>query len=363
MKVAYIVGGLPFGGIERSLYNLCLEYGKNGLVRPRVFNLSGSGQLTPDYIKAGIDLVSVTDNNLRAIVSYRLDTTLRLRKMLRAFSPDVIHTMHFTANHHGRLAALGLGIPVITHIRNIKREKKKERRLSDKILSYATSKYLAVSRAVAEVVRQDHNLAGKEVEILYNAVTPEQMDFPAIDLKAEYGLEGPIVLAVGRYVPQKNLDLLIRAVAMLRRQGGEASLLLVGEGSERPKLEALIKELGMEKHAILAGFRPDVPAFYRSAQIFAMPSDFEGLPNAHMEAMYFGLPGIVSEHVPSLEIASEACLVCKLDVQDIADKISRLLADAALRARLSASAVAVAQEHTMPKYAVALHHIYQTLLQ
>lgn len=362
MKVAYIVGGLPFGGVERSLYNLCREYMKNGLVRARVFNLSGTGQLVPDYHDAGIDLVGVTGGNIRAIVTYRLDTALRLRKMIRAFAPDIIHTMHFSANHHGRLASLGLGIPVLTHIRNIKREKKWERRLSDKVLSYATTRYLAVSRAVADVVREDHNLAGRPVEVLYNAVSPEQMDLPPMDLKAAYGFEGPVVLAVGRYVPQKNLDVLIRAVGMLDRQGGGVSLLLLGEGPERPKLEALIQELGLGKRVVLAGFRPDVPAFYQSAHIFAMPSDFEGLPNAHLEAMYFGLPGLVSEHVPSLEIAREACLVCKLEAEDIAGKIDLLLRDKDVYSRLSQKALAISREHIMPEYARRLHGIYRSML-
>ena len=54
MKVAYLVGGLPFGGIERWLYDLNLEYKRNGLVRGRVFNLSGTGVLLPEYLAAGI---------------------------------------------------------------------------------------------------------------------------------------------------------------------------------------------------------------------------------------------------------------------------------------------------------------------
>lgn len=362
MKVAYIVGGLPFGGIERWLYNLSLEYMRNNLVRGRVFNLSGTGALLPEFIQAGIDVVNVADNNIRAIVSYRLDTTLRLRKMLREFGPDIIHTMHFTANHHGRLAALGLGIPVITHIRNIKHERKITRRLSDKLLSYATDEYLAVSKAVANVIAEDHNLARRPVEVIYNAVTPEQMDMPALDLKAEYGLEGPVVLAVGRYVPQKNLPLLVRAVALLEQRGMAVSLVLVGEGPERPALEALVRELKLEKRVVLAGFRSDVPAFYQSARVFAMPSDYEGLPNAHLEAMYFGLPAVVSRHVPSLEIASEACLVCRREPADIADKLEILLRDEDVYTRLSDKAREISRRHVMPVYAKTLYAIYQKLL-
>ena len=361
MKVAYLVGGLPFGGIERWLYDLNLEYMRTGLVQGRVFNLSGTGVLMPEYVQAGIDLECLADS-VRAIASHRLDMGLRLRKRLKAFAPDIIHSMHFTANHHGRIASLGLGIPVIVHLRNIKHERKIVRRLSDKLLSHATTAYLAVSGAVADVVRTDHNLAGKPVRVLYNAVNPERLDLPPLDFSAAYGLEGPVVLAVGRYVAQKNLDMLIRAVRILHGQGLPANLVLVGEGPERPKLEALRAELGLEGHVVLAGFRSDVPAFFRASQVFAMPSDFEGLPIAHLEAMYCGLPAVVSENVPSLEIAGEASLVCRREPADIADKIGRILRDDELRTRLSTAARRAAEPHTMKNYARTLGGIYENVL-
>ena len=361
MKVAYLVGGLPFGGIERWLYDLNLEYARNSLVQGRVFNLSGTGVLLPEYVAAGIDVECLADS-VRAIASHRLDMAFRLRARLKAYAPDIIHSMHFTANHHGRIASLGLGIPVIVHLRNIKHERKLTRRLSDKLLSYATATYLAVSGAVAEVVRTDHNLAGRPIRVLYNALNPERLRFDPIDFASLYGLEGPVVLAVGRYVPQKNLHMLIRAVRILRDQGLRVNLVLVGEGPERPALEALRAELDLEKHVVLAGFRSDVPAFFKASQVFAMPSDFEGLPIAHLEAMYCGLPAVLSEHVPSLEIASEASLVCRRDPLDIADKIGQILRDDGLRARLSANAKRLAEPHTMHNYARSLYAVYEELL-
>jgi glycosyltransferase involved in cell wall biosynthesis len=316
----------------------------------------------PEYAAAGIEVECLADS-VRAIASHRLDMTLRLRKRLRAFAPDLIHSMHFAANHHGRIASLGLGIPVIVHLRNIKHERKLTRRLSDKVLSYATTAYLAVSRAVADVVRTDHNLAGRPVRVLYNALEPERLRFHPVDIRAHYGLTGPVVVAVGRYVPQKNLDMLIRAMAILREQGLAANLILVGEGPQRPALEALRAELGLEEQVVLAGFRSDVPVFYNAADIFAMPSDFEGLPIAHLEAMYFGVPAVLSDRVPSLDIAAEASLVCERDPGDIADKLGRILRDDALRARLSAAAKRAAEPHTMEQYANTLYEVYLSVLR
>ncbi len=361
MKVAYIVGGLPFGGIERWLYDLSLEYGRCGLVRAKVFNLSGTGALLPEYRAAGID-VECIGNGKPAIASHRLDTAVKLRSRLRAFAPDLIHTVHFSANHLGRIASIGLGVPLVTHLRNTKHEPSWHRRFSDKLLSYATTAYIAVSKAVAEVVQSDHNLAKRPVHVLYNALEPSRFNLEPLDLKAEFGVDAPVVLCVGRYVPQKNMDKLVRAIRMLHDQGLAASLILVGEGPERPCLEALRDELDLKKHVILAGFRPDVPAFCKAADIFAMPSEFEGFLIAQLEAMYCGLPCVISEHVPLKEIAGEASLICATDAADIADKLALLLRDDALRAKMGAAAKRIAQPYTMQNYAIQLHALYGQII-
>lgn len=361
MKVAYIVGGLPFGGIERWLYDLCREYQESGMVRPYVFNISGTGELLPEYLNAGIR-VGCTARDTRALATWRFDTTRKLRKALKDFVPDIIHTMHFTANYHGRLGALGLGFPVLVHVHNSKHERRAFRRFADKALSWLTTEYLAVSKAVAEVVRSDHNRAGRPVRVLYNAIEPEHLTHEPVDLQGLYGLKPPVVVSVGRYVPQKNLDLLLRAVALLRDAGRDVSLVMVGEGKERLRLEALRAELRLEDRAVLTGFRPDVPAFLKAADIYAMPSDYEGMALAHLEAMYCGLPSVVSEHVPSLEFASEACLVCERTAKDIAVKIGLLLSSKKLRKRMSAKAFSLAGEHIMRTYALSLHEVYRGII-
>jgi Glycosyltransferase len=360
MKVAYIIGGLPFGGIERWLFDLCMEFQKSGSVETRIFNVSGTGELLPEYQAAGLD-VKCLAHSKRALVTYRFDTTRRLRAMLKDYAPNVIHTMHFTGNYHGRLATIGMGVPIIVHLHNVKRERRPFRRVADKVLSYLTTSYLAVSQAVAGAAHAHHNLAGRPVQVLYNALIPERLVYAPLNLKETYGLDSPVVLSVGRYVPQKNLDLLIQAVAILRDAGQPVSLIMVGEGQERSRLERLCSELDITDRVVLAGYRSDVPAFLNAADIFVMPSAYEGLPIAHLEAMYCGLPAIVSEYVPSREIAKDACLACKLDPKDIADKITRILSDTELRDRMSRQAMAVAQEHTMQRYVRSLYDIYCNL--
>ena len=335
--------------------------------RPIAFNLRSSGW-------DALPIVGTLSFLMGVVVAYQGADQLRRYganifvadlvglSMLREFAPDIIHTMHISANHHGRIAALGLGIPVVTHLHNVKREKRLHRRLSDKLLSYATAAYITVSHAVAEVLAADHNVARRPVRVFHNAIDPKRCDLPPMDLRAAYGISGPVILSVGRYVRQKNLDLLIRAVRILHDQGLPASLVLVGEGVERSRLEALRDDLNLGGHVVLTGFRSDVAAFFRAADVFAMPSDFEGFPIAQMEALYCGMPCVVSRHVPSLEVAADASLVCETDPSDIAAKLLVILRDDALRARLSEAARRIAEPLTMPRYAERLHSFYTELL-
>lgn len=198
--------------------------------------------------------------------------------------------------------------------------------------------------------------------MLYNAVDPHKLAIPAHDLHSMYGVSGKILLGVGRYVPQKNYALLLSALRLLLDQGYDASLVLVGEGSERPNLEQQIADLHLHGRAVLTGYRQDVPAFLQSADVFVMPSDFEGLPIAHVEAMFCGLPAVVSRYVPSLEIAGASSLVCKRSPESIAEQVRRLLDDENLRQELAEQGKRIAQEYTIDKYMVKMFEQYEQVL-
>lgn len=153
----------------------------------------------------------------------------------------------------------------------------------------------------------------------------------------------PMVLAVARLVPQKGLDLLLQAFAALPeacRSGW--CVVLVGDGPERQALTEQARQLGIAEAVTFAGFRPDPVSFMQRAAIFALPSRFEGMPNALLEAMAAGLPSVVSDASPGpLEMVSDGvhgCVVPTEDWRAFADALERLMSDAALRDRLGAAA-------------------------
>lgn len=118
----------------------------------------------------------------------------------------------------------------------------------------------------------------------------------ALEAKNELGLERTSFLlgGVGRLSAEKGFDILLRAVAQLRRQGVHAALLLVGEGEERPRLEALAGELGCREALHFAGFQADVRRYFEAMDVFVLSSLREGLPNVVLEAMALETPVVAT---------------------------------------------------------------------
>ncbi|MGE0708167.1 MAG: glycosyltransferase family 4 protein [Planctomycetota bacterium] len=155
----------------------------------------------------------------------------------------------------------------------------------------------------------------------------------------------PTVLFVGRLDRQKGVDVLLEAFA--RCQGG-AHLLLAGEGPERAALEAQAARLGLAERVTFLGRRADVWGLLRGATVCCLPSRSEGISNALLEALAAGVPVVVSGIPANVEVvgADEAAglIAAPEDPADLARALSRALGDEALRARLSAAALARVEE-------------------
>ena len=151
------------------------------------------------------------------------------------------------------------------------------------------------------------------------------------------------IITVGRLEKQKRQDLLIRAFSLIAPQHPDYCLKLYGEGTLRPQLAALIDELGLGERVFLMGNRDDVFSYMQDAEIFAFTSDYEGIPNALIEAMVLGLPCVSTRCSPGgaeeLIVHEENGLLTPCgDVEAFAAGMERLLSDPALRDALGKQA-------------------------
>ena len=162
------------------------------------------------------------------------------------------------------------------------------------------------------------------------------------DAEPAHGAEQEI-LAVARLVPQKGLDLLLRAFAELDpslREGWRVTL--VGDGPERERLQRLAADLAIGDSVVFEGFRSDPFRFMQRASIFALPSRFEGMPNALLEAMAAGLPAVVSDASPGpLEMVRDGVNGLVVPTENhlaFARALRQLIDDGGMRDRLGDAA-------------------------
>ena len=193
---------------------------------------------------------------------------------------------------------------------------------------YSWADYIvSVSQGLADDLAKIAGRPLKNIRVIYNpVVTPELLEKAKEPLDHPWFAPGepPVILGVGRLHRQKDFPTLIRAFALVR-QHKPARLMILGEGSERYKLEALIDELGLTNEIALPGFISNPYAFMSKASVFVLSSLYEGLPTVLIEAIAVG-KAVISTDCPSgpaeiLDSGKYGCLVPVSDIKALAEAI------------------------------------------
>ena len=186
--------------------------------------------------------------------------------------------------------------------------------------------------------------------------------------RRDHALRDPArILFVGRLHPQKGLDTLVQALALLRaRLHHPVVLRLVGEGPAEHELRRLAHRLGVSDLVDFAGRQEDVTPHLDDADVFALPSRAEGLSNALLEALAAGLPAVVSDIPGNRTVVADGRTGLVVPVDDaaaLASALERLLTDDRLRTRLGAAGrLAVEQGYGFDRVAAQYVDLYASVL-
>jgi len=284
---------------------------------------------------------------------------LRLARHLRRSRPDVVHTHSSKAGILGRAAAVLAGVPAIVHSPHAfafqMRVGPRRRALYlalERLAARRTDCLVAVSHAEAELAVAGRVLPAKRVAVIENGVDPESAAAPAEGryVREELGIpaEAPVVLFVGRLCDQKAPEVLVDAAARVLSAHPEAVFLLAGDGPLREQVAGQAVRAGCEESVRTLGHRDDAPRLYAAASIFALPSRWEGLPYALLDAMNAGVPAIVSDIPPLREVVRDGetgLLAPTDDPVALAGALARLLAEPEAARALGAAGQAHVREH------------------
>ncbi|MBT1688325.1 glycosyltransferase family 4 protein [Dawidia soli] len=151
--------------------------------------------------------------------------------------------------------------------------------------------------SVSEICRQDFmKLYGiPERKTTMIPIGIERVDIPSAppaNLMHIFNGEARVLVNIASLVPEKNHEGLLRIAQVLRKQGENVRVVVLGDGKLRPRLEECIRQMDLAGHVLLLGYRSDVPAILAHADAFVMPSLIEGLPGTILEAFYNRVPVI-----------------------------------------------------------------------
>lgn len=337
MRLALFLPRLDDGGAERVMLQLCSGFASRGHSVDLVVAVPG-GPLesrVPDDVRV-VDLGA--RRSIQALPS--------LTQYVRRERPTALLS---TLEHSNILTVWATGL-ARTKTRTVLREASVllprdqmrgvrphlQRALMRRVYPRASA-VVAVSKSVERDLVDGLGIRPSHVRTIYNPVVEvgieAKADAPVDDPWFSDGAP-PVVLGVGRLAPEKDFVTLIRAFAKVRARR-PANLLILGEGSERARLEALTRELGVDAAVRLAGYDPNPFRYMRRSAVFVLASIYEGLPGALIQAMACGCrvvstdsPGGSRETLETAASSSAGLLVPMRDPSRLAEAVFTLLEDA-----------------------------------
>jgi glycosyltransferase involved in cell wall biosynthesis len=202
----------------------------------------------------------------------------------------------------GRLAAWRAGVPIVASALHSTGWPDGVGRLN-RLLTPITDAFIAVADPHGQYLVEREGFPQRKVCVIPNGVDVERFRTGGERLAArkELGLTPttPVAGIVAALRPEKNHELFLRAAASVRQRIPEATFLIVGDGPERPKLEAIAAELGIAQSVRFLGTRSDIPRLLAAMDVFALTSRMEANPVSILEAMATGRP-VVAPKVGSI---------------------------------------------------------------
>ncbi|HQU42938.1 MAG: glycosyl transferase family 1 [Planctomycetia bacterium 21-64-5] len=336
-RILHIIPTLDRSGAEKQLMLLATRLPR-GEFDPHVCALTRSGPYEHDLQAAGVPLTIIGKSS-------KVDPAAfwRLKRQVASLRPDLVHTWLFAANSYGRAAALATGVRrIVASERCVDPWKVWHELAIDRWLARRTDRIVVNSSGIREFYRR-HGIAGEKFVVIPNGIeAPPPSDVTRCELLAELGLpaQARLVGTVGRLWPQKRIKDLIWAADLLKVIRDDVYLLILGDGPHRPRLEQYQRQVRIEDKVRFLGHRSDVLRLMPHFDVLWLGSEYEGLPNAIMEAMIAGVP-VVATDIPGnrdLVVPGETGYLVPIgDRAAFARHTQRVLEDAELAGRLGAA--------------------------
>ncbi len=358
MKVVHIITSLGVGGAEKLLVNVANRQ-------------SVLYDVTIIFFKVDT-LVNHFDSKINVIhIPLNIKIVRTLKKELYKIQPDIVHTHLTHADLFGSIAARKLEeIKLFTTIHNTKYRHNQ----LDYVYYFLymglfkfivpKSRVIAISKSVEEILRSIIKLPSSRISLLYNTVS--EYNRAVVDSKLIHKIKDDNrfkILFVGRLTLQKSVQTLIKAISNLPSEiKNEITVYIVGKGPLKDDLLELSKELKVDNIISFEGEKENPEPYFKNADIFVLPSVFEGLGIVLLEAFKYKVPVIASNIDGPSELIEDNTTGLLFEVENyeaLSQKICELYVNSSLRKNLINNAYKKYSENFSPEiYMQKLNNIY-----
>lgn len=333
MNIAIFIGGLGTGGAQRVVCNLSNYLCKNNNVT--IITLSGiesSYQLNKNVIHKTLERKNVNKN----FIIKNINRIIELNKFIKREKQDVFISFLPIPSFILLLLKRNIKSPILVSVRNDPKVEYKSK-VSNFLMRSLYPRADGFIFQTQDAKKYFDGIIKSNSAIIPN---PINEDFVIDRFKGE---RKKVIVSVGRLAEQKNHALIIDAFSKISEKFNEYKLLIYGEGALRNKLEEQIISLGLNERVILCGNVKNLRENIYDSSLFIMSSNYEGMPNALMEAMSIGLP-VISTDCPCggprflIDNMKNGILVPVNDVDLMIEAIERVLDDNELSKNISKEA-------------------------
>jgi len=351
MKIIHLIQALENGGCENMLLRTLPFLAE---FEHKIITLNQRGELAEQFEQKNISIININQKSLLDIFAY-----FRLLKEIKKEKPDLIFTYLFHADFVGRLfLQIFTNAKIFPSLRTTYNHKKYwSARLFEKITKYFVKQYLANSESVKDFYVKKIGVNPKKITIIPNGIDIDFYDKIERDenLRKNLGLEKEdfTIICVANLHINKGHKYLLKAFEEIYEKNKKIKLLLVGDGEEKNNLKNQLENYLSKENVLFLGKRNDVAQLLKISDIFVLPTLFEGMSNAIMEAMATGLP-IITTDIPEnrelIENEKTGVLVHSENVSTLVQAIKSLINNQVKRELLGKNAVKVIEQN----YAISI---------
>jgi glycosyltransferase involved in cell wall biosynthesis len=329
MRVLFVISSLAFGGAERQIILLSRALARRGH-EVSIYTLTRDTTRADELADVPVEVVVDQKRT-------RLDpgVLLRLRRHIAAWRPQLVHGFLFDGNLYSRLAAWGMGIPVLNSERSDNYAVAPSQRIAYRLTRALCDGIVANSHAGAAFARRLHRVGETQMDVVWNGIDLEEIDrrlagaprsateiFPGDGLKR--------LCMIASIKPVKDHPLALMVLRRLVDRDPAWRLICVGDETMRktPGYKAHVMaerdRLGLEPYVKFLGYRRDVPELIASSDMLLATSVHEGFPNAVLEAMACGTAVVTTDYSDARRILPVPdTVVASRRPEDIAGAVER----------------------------------------